>query len=110
MIAASTMPGEEPMVLEAWSKVRAQYPEALLILAPRHPARFDEVAQILTNSGCSYTRRTHLASQEAEVSSRVAAPEVLLLDTHRRIGRNLRIGGRGFHGRELGPHRGSQYS
>ncbi len=81
MIAASTMPGEEPMVLEAWSKVRAQYPKALLILAPRHPARFDEVAQILTNSGCSYTRRTHLASQEAEVSSRVAAPEVLLLDT-----------------------------
>jgi len=52
-----------------------------LILAPRHPARFDEVAQILTNSGCSYTRRTHLASQEAEVSRRVAAPEVLLLDT-----------------------------
>jgi 3-deoxy-D-manno-octulosonic-acid transferase len=81
MIAASTMPGEEPMVLKAWSKVRAQYPKALLILAPRHPARFDEVAQILTNSGCSYTRRTHLASQEAEVSTRVAAPEVLLLDS-----------------------------
>src|SRR5208337_2554043 len=52
-----------------------------LILAPRHPARFDEVAQILTNSGCSYTRRTHLASQEAEASSRVAASEVLLLDS-----------------------------
>jgi 3-deoxy-D-manno-octulosonic-acid transferase len=81
MIAASTMPGEEPMVLKAWSKVRAQYPKALLILAPRHPARFDEVAQILTNSGCSYTRRTNLASQEAEVASRVAAPEVLLLDS-----------------------------
>jgi 3-deoxy-D-manno-octulosonic-acid transferase len=81
MIAASTMPGEEPLVLEAWSKIRAQYPKALLILAPRHPARFDEVAQILTGSGCSYTRRTHLASQEAEVSSQVAAPEVLLLDS-----------------------------
>jgi 3-deoxy-D-manno-octulosonic-acid transferase len=81
MIAASTMPGEEPIVLKAWSKVRAQYPKALLILAPRHPARFDEVAQILTDSGCSYTRRTHLASQEAEIASQVAVPEVLLLDT-----------------------------
>jgi 3-deoxy-D-manno-octulosonic-acid transferase len=81
MIAASTMPGEEPMVLEAWSKVRAQYPKALLVLAPRHPARFDEVAQILNDSGRSYTRRTHLASQKPDISRQVAAPEVLLLDT-----------------------------
>jgi len=81
MVAASTMPGEEPLVLEAWSKVRAQYPQALLILAPRHPARFDEVAQILIESACSYTRRTHLTSQEPEISSQLAVPEVLLLDT-----------------------------
>jgi 3-deoxy-D-manno-octulosonic-acid transferase len=81
MIAASTMPGEEPMLLRAWSRVRAQYPKALLILAPRHPARFDEVAQMLAGSGCSCARRTRLASQEAEISSQVAAPEILLLDT-----------------------------
>jgi 3-deoxy-D-manno-octulosonic-acid transferase len=81
MVAASTMPGEEPMVLQAWSKIRAEYPKALLILAPRHPARFDEVAQILTGLPCSYTRRTHLASQEPEISSQVSGPEVLLLDT-----------------------------
>jgi 3-deoxy-D-manno-octulosonic-acid transferase len=81
IVAASTMPGEEPMVLQGWSKVRAQYPKALLILAPRHPARFGDVAQILADSGCSFTRRTHLASQEAEVSSQVAVPEILLLDS-----------------------------
>ena len=81
LIAASTMPGEEAMVLQAWSRVRGQFPKALLVLAPRHPARFDEVAQILAYSDCSYTRRTHLASQEAEVSSQVTAPEVLLLDS-----------------------------
>ncbi len=81
MIAASTMPGEEPIVLKAWSKLRARYPKAMLILAPRHPARFDEVAQILTDSGCSYARRTHLASQEPEILGQVAAPEILLLDT-----------------------------
>jgi 3-deoxy-D-manno-octulosonic-acid transferase len=81
MIAASTMPGEEPIVLQAWSKLRAQYPKALLVLAPRHPVRFDEVTQILAHSGRSFARRTHLASQEPELSSQMAAPEVLLLDT-----------------------------
>ena len=81
MIAASTMAGEEPLVLQAWSTVRAQYPKALLILAPRHPARFDEVGQLLTRSGYSYTRRTHLASQEPEISKQLAAPDVLLLDS-----------------------------
>jgi 3-deoxy-D-manno-octulosonic-acid transferase len=81
MIAASTMPGEEPILLDAWSKVRAQYPKALLILAPRHPARFDEVAQILARSGFSYTRRSLLASPEPEISSQLAAPDVLLLNS-----------------------------
>jgi len=69
------------LVLQAWSKVRAEYPRALLILAPRHPARFDEVAQILANFACSHARRTHLASQVPEISRQLAAPEVLLLDT-----------------------------
>jgi 3-deoxy-D-manno-octulosonic-acid transferase len=103
MIAASTMPGEEPMVIEAWSKVRAQYPQALLILAPRHPARFDEVAQILANSGCSHTRRTHLASQEVELSSQVAAPEVLLLDTIGELAGILELADMVFMGGSLVP-------
>jgi 3-deoxy-D-manno-octulosonic-acid transferase len=81
MIAASTMPGEETLVLKAWNTVRDRYPKALLLLAPRHPARFDEVAGILAASGSSYARRTDLASQDAEISRQVAAPEVLLLDT-----------------------------
>ncbi len=81
MVAASTMQGEEPMVLEAWSRVRAQYAQALLVLAPRHPARFDEVAQILSHSASNFARRTLLASEEAEVSCQLAAPDVLLLDT-----------------------------
>jgi 3-deoxy-D-manno-octulosonic-acid transferase len=81
LIAASTMAGEEPMVLEAWSKVRAQCPKALLILAPRHPARFDEVAQILTAGGHNFVKRTSLASQDAENLCQVVAAEVLFLDS-----------------------------
>jgi 3-deoxy-D-manno-octulosonic-acid transferase len=81
LIGASTMAGEEAIVLEAWSKVRARYPKALLILAPRHPARFDEVAQILTAGGQSFVRRTDLASQDPADLGQVATSEVLLLDS-----------------------------
>jgi 3-deoxy-D-manno-octulosonic-acid transferase len=103
MIAASTMPGEEPIVLTAWSKVRAHYPKALLVLAPRHPARFDEVAQILANSGRSYARRTHLASQEPEISSQVATPEILLLDTIGELAGILKLADVVFMGGSLVP-------
>ena len=81
LIAASTMAGEEPMVLEAWSRLRAHYPGALLILAPRHPARFDEVARILTAGGHSFVRRTRLTSPDSADLSRLTASEVLLLDS-----------------------------
>jgi 3-deoxy-D-manno-octulosonic-acid transferase len=81
LIAASTMAGEEPIVLNAWSKVRGQYLKAFLILAPRHPARFDEVARILTAGGHSFVRRNDLEPEELENLSQLAASQVLLLDS-----------------------------
>ena len=42
-IAASTHPGEEALILEAHAVIRTRIPEALLILAPRHPERFREI-------------------------------------------------------------------
>jgi len=81
LVAASTMAGEEPIVLEAWSRIRARYSQALLILAPRHPARFDEVARMLTDRGCGFVRRTNLASKGAANLSPVTASEILLLDS-----------------------------
>src|SRR6185369_7151496 len=41
-LAASTREGEEALVLDAWARVAT--PEALLVLVPRHPQRFGEVA------------------------------------------------------------------
>jgi len=43
-IAASTHQDEEKIVLAAFKKILQQLPDALLIIAPRHPERFDEVA------------------------------------------------------------------
>lgn len=45
-IAASTHEGEEEIILTAHQKLRLQHPDALLMLVPRHPARFDAIAKL----------------------------------------------------------------
>jgi 3-deoxy-D-manno-octulosonic-acid transferase len=81
LVAASTMPGEEPLVLEAWDLIQARYPKALLILAPRHPARFQEVSQDLARAQRGFVRRTTMQVEEQALSSQLATTAILLLDT-----------------------------
>ncbi len=59
-IAASTMPLEEKMVLEAFSQLIVKYPRLKLLIAPRHPDRFDEVETLIAKSGYLYARRSQL--------------------------------------------------
>ena len=49
-IAASTHPEEEAMVVSAHKKIREQYPNALLLWAPRHPERFESVMELVTEA------------------------------------------------------------
>ena len=81
LVAASTMPREEPLVLQAWQEIRNRYPRALLILAPRHPVRFEQVAQLLTEQKRTFVRRTALETGGEELVSQLATPEILLLNT-----------------------------
>jgi len=60
IIAASTLRGEEEPVLEAFQRVRATMANALLIVAPRKPERFDEVERIVRRAGWNVARRTDL--------------------------------------------------
>ena len=55
-IAASTHQGEDEQVLAAFDLVLQRHPRALLILVPRHPERFDRVAELCAPYGC--VRRT----------------------------------------------------
>lgn len=55
-LAASTREGEEVLVLEAWR--RLALPDALLVLVPRHPQRFAEVATLLDQKGWTWRRRS----------------------------------------------------
>jgi 3-deoxy-D-manno-octulosonic-acid transferase len=60
-IAASTHEGEEQAALDAHAALLKQLPDCALILVPRHPQRFDEVAKLLERSGLQWTRRSQAA-------------------------------------------------
>ncbi|OYO30812.1 lipid IV(A) 3-deoxy-D-manno-octulosonic acid transferase [Janthinobacterium sp. PC23-8] len=65
LLCASTREGEEALILDAF--VRASLPDnTLLLIVPRHPQRFDEVAQLLAARGLAAQRRSSLA-QDAVV-------------------------------------------
>ncbi|MFC5704807.1 lipid IV(A) 3-deoxy-D-manno-octulosonic acid transferase [Aeromonas eucrenophila] len=51
-IAASTHQGEDEQVLAAFDRVLVTHPEALLVLVPRHPERFERVAELCVPHGC----------------------------------------------------------
>jgi 3-deoxy-D-manno-octulosonic-acid transferase len=57
-VAASTREGEEEAILAAHHRVRQAIPEALMILVPRHPERFDKIAQLCEQRGFSLMRRS----------------------------------------------------
>ncbi|ALR16724.1 lipid IV(A) 3-deoxy-D-manno-octulosonic acid transferase [Vibrio natriegens] len=57
-IAASTHKGEDEQVLNAHKKLLESYPEALLILVPRHPERFDSVFELCQKHSLETIRRT----------------------------------------------------
>jgi 3-deoxy-D-manno-octulosonic-acid transferase len=70
-IAASTMPGEEEFVLRAFRDLKRSHPLLKLVLAPRHPERFDAVASLVESRGLSCLRRSRFSGES----------DVLLLDT-----------------------------
>ena len=58
LLAASTHQGEDEQVLAAFKQTLSDYPTALLIIVPRHPERFDSVAQLIEQQQLGYTRRS----------------------------------------------------
>ncbi|MEZ8195311.1 3-deoxy-D-manno-octulosonic acid transferase [Vibrio cortegadensis] len=72
-IAASTHKGEDEQVLAAHAEVLKQHPNALLILVPRHPERFDEVFELCKSLKFTSTRRTSNEAFTARTSSTEAS-------------------------------------
>ncbi|MGE1092732.1 lipid IV(A) 3-deoxy-D-manno-octulosonic acid transferase [Pseudomonas zeae] len=73
-IAASTHEGEDEVILDAHRRLLANHPDALLILVPRHPERFNSVFELCQREGFTTVRRSTGSNVDAQTS-------VLLGDT-----------------------------
>ena len=69
IVAGSTHPGEEEIVLEAWRRLRERtgMEPVRLLTAPRHPERFDEVADLIAARGAKLVRRSTASGESGEV-------------------------------------------
>jgi len=60
LLCASTREGEEALILDAYKAMDKRPPGMLLVLVPRHPQRFDEVARMAGERGLTLARRSAL--------------------------------------------------
>jgi len=74
LVCGSTVEDEEPPLLRAFENLRVAHPRAVMLLAPRHPERFDQVAAILEQMGLSSHRRSRWQGEPL-------AGSVLLVDS-----------------------------
>ena len=82
IVAGSTHEGEEAVLLDIFDALREHYPGLLLILAPRHPERFDAVFQLVKNRGFNTHRHgdgSTVVPPAAEVHLRDTMGELPLL-------------------------------
>lgn len=96
-VAASTREGEEALLLDALAPNADE--NALLILVPRHPQRFDEVAQLLERRGVRYQRRSANTAIDAQT-------RVLLGDSMGELHRYYAVAEFAFIGGSLRPFGG----
>ncbi len=90
------MEGEELKVLDAVAGLEKGWASAFLIIAPRHPERFDAVANLLGQRKISFVRRTRIEQVPAKV-------DVVLIDTIGELSRAYRMARVAFIGGSLVP-------
>ncbi len=74
LLAASTHRGEDELILQAFAKIKAALSQApLLVLVPRHPERFQQVAELCKDAGFLLARRS--------VADSTIEADILLGDT-----------------------------
>ena len=80
-LAGSTQEPEEEAAIAAYRELHRDFAKLRLIIVPRHPERFDTVAELLDRSGLAWQRRTRLESEGAKPNCRI-----LLVDTIGELG------------------------
>lgn len=84
-VCGSTGPGEEALLLDVYHRLLAEVPALRLVLVPRKPERFEEVAGLIQGAGFVALRRSHVKSGKANAAAAVAAAggnsPVVLIDS-----------------------------
>lgn len=80
-IAASTHHGEDEQILNAHHQLLKKYPDALLILVPRHPERFNQVDELIQSLQLPLVRRTQSLKSSSQCLENIASAQVYLGDT-----------------------------
>jgi 3-deoxy-D-manno-octulosonic-acid transferase len=99
IVCGSTVEGEEPLLLEAFKNVLSRHSAAIMILAPRHPERFGEVAQLLEQLNVRFWKRS---SWDGEAM----AGGILLVDSIGELAALYALGDIAFVGGSLVPRGG----
>jgi len=58
IVCGSTTEGEEELLLQAFQEIRKEFSGTVMVIAPRHPERFDRVASLIAAQGLAMTRRS----------------------------------------------------
>ncbi|GHT44408.1 3-deoxy-D-manno-octulosonic acid transferase [Planctomycetales bacterium] len=77
-LAGSTQAPEETMAVECFEHLSREFPRLRLVIVPRHPERFEEVAAMLNSKGGFWERRSHWKDSSPQKTER---PRILLVDT-----------------------------
>jgi 3-deoxy-D-manno-octulosonic-acid transferase len=97
ILCGSTLPGEEEIILAAWPAIQRAVPDAVLLIAPRHPDRFGEVGALIRKSGHPFFQCSHLLLGTEPIFGGV----ILLLDTIGDLAAMYRLGSAAFVGGSL---------
>jgi 3-deoxy-D-manno-octulosonic-acid transferase len=100
-LAGSTQEPEEELALQVYRELADDYPRLRLIVTPRHPERFEEVASLLERCGLRWQRRSRLDEEGADPQARV-----LLVDAIGELGAWWGTAQIGFVGGSMGTRGG----
>ncbi len=81
LVAGSTHPGEEEVVLEAFARLRPEFPDLQLVIAPRHIERADQVHELVESFGFQVYRRSHARNGQPQPQPAGPQARVVILDT-----------------------------
>jgi 3-deoxy-D-manno-octulosonic-acid transferase len=102
-IAGSTQEPEEAIAIAIYRRAKARFPALRLILVPRHPERFDEVARLLQQSGLPFARRSAI-----QPGFPIPEDAMILVDTIGELGALWGLADVAFVGGSLDGKRGGQ--